>query len=71
MTLAEMYLHAKEMERPVAPATAFIREIASVTKKSEIAVRRWLSGDSEPDALTQQVLANHFSTTPEQLFPKQ
>lgn len=71
MTLAEMYSQAKEMERPVAPATAFIRDIANVTKKSEVAVRRWLSGDSEPDALTQEVLAKHFNSTPEQLFPKQ
>lgn len=70
MTLAELYQHAKEMERPVTPATAFVREIADLTKKSEIAVRRWLSGDSEPDALTQEVIAKHFNSTPQQLFPK-
>lgn len=71
MTFAELYQQAKEMERPVTPATAFVREIADLTKKSEPAVRRWLSGDSEPDALTQDVLAKHFNTTPQQLFPKQ
>ncbi len=70
MTLADRYKRAKNQERPVAPATAFIREIARVTKKSEIAVRRWLSGETEPDALTQEVLAKHFNTTPQQLFPK-
>ncbi|MDE6276858.1 MAG: hypothetical protein K2M06_02000 [Muribaculaceae bacterium] len=70
MTLLELYQQAKQQTRPVAPATAFVREVCEVTKKSEIAVRRWLSGDSEPDALTQSVLAEHFDTTPEELFPK-
>lgn len=70
MTLIELYQQAKNQERPIAPATAFIRKVAEVTKKSEIAVRRWLSGETEPDALTQEVLAKHFNTTPSQLFPK-
>ena len=52
------------------PAAAFVQEIANVSKKSEIAVRRWLSGKIEPDALTQDVLAKHFGTTVEDLFPK-
>lgn len=69
MTLQELYQQAKSQHRPVAPATAFIREVAEVTKKSEIAVRRWLSGESLPDALTQEVLARHFDTSPDQLFP--
>lgn len=70
MTLAERYQQAKNQARPVAPATAFVREIAEVTKKSELAVRRWLAGETEPDALTQEVLAKHFNTTPDELFPK-
>lgn len=70
MTLLELYQQAKSQGRPVSPATAFIREVAQVTKKSEIAIRRWLSGESEPDALTQEVLARHFNTTPEELFRK-
>ena len=70
MTLLERYQHAKKQTRPVAPATAFIREVADVTKKSEIAVRRWLSGESEPDELAKSVLAQHFNTTPDELFPK-
>ncbi|MCM1077779.1 MAG: hypothetical protein NC411_10515 [Bacteroides sp.] len=43
-----------------------------MTKKSEIAVRRWLGNgetSATPDALTQEVLAKHFNTTPEELFP--
>lgn len=70
MTLVERYQQAKNQARPVAPATAFIREIMEVTKKSEIAVRRWLSGETTPDALTQEVLAKHLDTTSEELFPK-
>ncbi len=70
MTLLEKYQQAKNQQRPIAPATAFIREVASVTCKSELAVRRWLSGETEPDALTQEVLARHFNTTPQELFPR-
>lgn len=72
MTLKQLYVQAKAQPKPEAPGSAFVREIAMVTKKSEIAVRRWLGkGDSSavPDALTQAVLADHFNTTPEELFP--
>ena len=70
MTLVELYQQAKKQERPIAPATAFVRKVAEITKKSEVAVRRWLSGETEPDSLTQEVLAQHFGTTPDKLFPK-
>ena len=70
MTLAERYQQAKNQARPVSPATAFVREVARVTKKSEIAVRRWLAGETLPDALTQEVLARHFDTTSDVLFPR-
>ena len=69
MTLLEKYQHAKNQQRPIAPATAFILKVASVTRKTELAVRRWLSGETEPDALTKEVLARHFNTTPQELFP--
>lgn len=70
MTLAERYQEAKNKERPLTPAVAFIREVADVTKKSDIAVRRWISGEVVPDALTKEVLAKHFKCQPEDLFPK-
>ncbi len=75
MTLKEMYLEAKQAPKPKnpdTPAAAFVKKIAALTKKSEIAVRRWLSdsdSSAEPDALTKEVLARHFNTTPEELFP--
>lgn len=70
MTLLDRYQNAKNQARPLSPAAAFIREVAEVTKKSEIAIRRWLSGECEPDELTKTVLAQHFNSTPEELFPK-
>lgn len=72
MTLKELYNRAKEQLKPDNPANAFIREVATVTKKSEIAVRRWLSNSDssvEPDLLTKEVLVCLFNTTIEELFP--
>ena len=69
MTLKDLYEQAKMQPKPETPANAFVREIAAATKKTENAVRRWISGETEPDALTQEVLAKHFNTTPEELFP--
>ncbi len=68
MTLSERYEQIKA-EMPMSPARAFLLEVANVTKKSELAVRRWLSGESEPDALTKEVLARHFNCTADELFP--
>ena len=71
MTLKQMYDNAKKT-KAITPAAKFVAEVAEVTKKSEISVRRWLSeGESAgvPDALTQEVLAKHFNTTPQELFP--
>ena len=69
MTLQERYAEAKKVRQVKTPAAAFVEMVANVTKKSEIAVRRWLGGQAEPDALTKAVLAEHFNTTPEELFP--
>ncbi len=69
MTLIERYQQAKNQPRQLPPALAFISEVAAVTKKSEPSIRRWLAGECEPDDLTKAVLAKHFNTTPEKLFP--
>ena len=68
MTLSARYKKSKD-SRPVSPATAFVKEVMAVTKRGEIAVRRWIAGDAVPDRLTQDVLAAHFGTTAEELFP--
>lgn len=69
MTLKELYASAKLQPKPETPAVSFVKEVASVTKKSEIAVRRWISGEVIPDALTRSVLAKHFKCNPDDLFP--
>lgn len=65
MSLKELYEQARKNPTP---GVAFIQEVMSVTKKSEITVRRWISGEVVPDALTRTVLAQHFNCRPEELF---
>lgn len=66
MTLREMYDKARKCPTP---GLAFIQEVMAVTKKTEITVRRWLSGEVVPDTLTKEVLARHFNCTADELFP--
>lgn len=66
MTLKELYEQAR---KEPTPGVAFIQEVMKVTKKSEITVRRWISGEVIPDALTRTVLAQHFNCKPEDIFP--
>lgn len=66
MTLKELY---NEARKGPTPGVAFIQDVMTVTRKTEVTVRRWLSGEVVPDALTRSVLARHFHTTPEKLFP--
>ena len=72
MTLAERYAEAKAKGRVKisTPAMDFILEVMDVTKKSEPTVRQWIGARCYPDELTQKVLADHFNTTPEELFPR-
>ena len=66
MTLKELY---EEARKNPTPGVAFIREVMDVAQKTEITVRRWISGEVVPDALTRRVLADHFKCQPEDLFP--
>lgn len=68
MTLKDIY-HVELKKKT--PGMAFIDKIAELTKKHPITVRRWIGNENPiyPDALTQQILADHFKTTPEELFP--
>lgn len=73
MTFKELYEEKKRQPRAEAPATAFVKEIAAVTRKTELTVRRWLcDGESacSPDPLAQEAIARHLRCTPEELFPK-
>ena len=62
MTLQEIYQREKSKPKN------FVREICEVTAKTEVTVYRWLNGKVEPDELTKRVLAQHFNTTPDELF---
>lgn len=66
MTLRELY---EEARKSPTPGVAFVREVMAVTRKTETTVRRWISGEVIPDALTRSVLAEHFHCNPEDLFP--
>lgn len=66
-TFKELYEDIKSLPTP---AQAFISEIAELTCSNEMTVRMWLTGRQRPDALAQRVLAEHFKTSAEALFPK-
>ena len=63
-------LYDVELRKPT-PATQFVREVMRVTQRRETSVRQWLAGNYYPDVNTQRILAEHFDTTPELLFPPQ
>ena len=69
MTLKQLYDIEREKKTP---AESFIDEVALISKKTPKTVRRWLhpTQGANPDELTQKVLADHFNTTPEELFPR-
>ena len=66
MTFNDFYQQAKN--EPTA-AQKFIAEIAELTNRSEITVRKWLSGENVPDDETKKLLAEHFNVKPQELFP--
>ncbi|NDV45829.1 XRE family transcriptional regulator [Paludibacter sp. 221] len=48
----------------------FIKKIAEITGKSEIAVRRWCEGKNNPTLLEKQAIAKFLNRPFEDLFPK-
>lgn len=61
-----MYREARELP---SPHQALVQEVMAVTRRKELTVRLWMTGKCQPDALTKQVLAEHFGTEPDVLFP--
>ena len=57
MTFKDFYQQAKNEQTA---AQKFIAEIARITGRTEIAIRKWLSGENVPDDETKQILAEHF-----------
>ena len=50
---------------------AFVRRIATVTRRSEAAVYNWISGKYRPDALAQTVIAQELGIPASELFPRE
>ena len=53
------------------PKKAFIQKIATITKRSESAVRCWVAGVYQPDALAQEVIERELGIPASELFPKE
>lgn len=62
-------LYEEEKQKPTA-AQVFVSEVASLTKRSEVTVRMWLSGQQVPDELAQSIIAERYQVSVENLFPK-
>ena len=52
------------------PAATFIKEIAAICGRAEIAVRKWLAGDAVPELKVQKKISNYLNIPVEDLFPE-
>ena len=66
MTFKDYYQQAKNEQTA---AQKFIAEIARITGRTEISIRKWLSGENVPENETKQILAEHFDVPANELFP--
>lgn len=53
---------------PIAPKTAWVKEIAAMCKVHEITVRCWIAGTQKPDALKTSIIAKHLGVPENELF---
>lgn len=65
-TFADLYYEARKQPHP---SVAFIAEIAEITHRTHIAVRKWITGENTPDYNCQVIIANYLGAPLEQLFP--
>lgn len=68
LSFAECYYEKRKQPHP---SVAFITEIANITHRSPIAVRKWVTGENNPDLNCQNIIANHLGIPREVLFPSQ
>lgn len=52
------------------PAASFIKEIAALCGRAEIAVRKWLAGDAVPELKVQKKISEFLNIPVEELFPE-
>lgn len=62
------FYDALPTQRPVAPKSAFVKEIAALCKVHEITVRCWIAGTQKPDALKTSLIAQKLNLPEEGLF---
>lgn len=62
-------LYDEEKKKPTA-AQNFVADIAALTKRSEVTVRKWIAGQQEPDDLAKQAIGERFGIKADYLFPK-
>ena len=67
MTFREYY---QSLKYQPTPAAIFIKEVAALCNRAEIAVRKWLAGDTVPDMEVQMKISKHLNIPVEELFPK-
>lgn len=53
---------------PIAPKSAFVKEIAALVKVHETTVRCWIAGTQKPDALKTSIIAEHLGVPENELF---
>jgi len=63
-----MIYDALPAKAPVAPKTAFVREMADLCKVSEKTVRCWLAGTQKPDRLRTSLIAQKLGVSENELF---
>ncbi len=63
-----MHYDSLPSRAPVAPKTAFVREIAKLCYKSEKTVRCWLAGTQRPDKQDRVILSRHLNIPENELF---
>lgn len=51
-----------------APKTAFVKELAELTRSHPTTVRAWLYGTQRPDALKAGIIARHLGIPEDELF---
>jgi hypothetical protein len=68
-TFREYYDSLPERNVVVAPKTAFVRRMATITMKSTKTVWCWLAGVQKPDALCQSLIEKELKIPCENLFP--
>ncbi len=67
MNFREYY---QSLKNQPSPAAEFVAKIAELCKRKEITVRKWLAGETVPDAKLQEKISLHLDIPVKELFPQ-